>query len=225
VRISLVPAYEPCTQPNGDHQEPPADIGSCLPPMQTSPYVTVGTPDANGAGPNSTGFARYRAKVGEPGLPDDSDILIEYEITDVRCTSTFTATCSSTPNLTGGPDYTGTLGASVSGQITDHQNNDMTPPSGSYNKAGTVQPLQWAQWDELVELVCAETSNANIGATCGVSTSANVVVNNQPKIIDGGRMWAEKLSAIEVEDGGPDGRAYDTRLGNKLFATEGLFIP
>ena len=48
VRVSLVPAYEPCTSPNRTHG-PPLAFPSCSPPVQTSDFLTVGTPDANGA--------------------------------------------------------------------------------------------------------------------------------------------------------------------------------
>ena len=60
LRVSLVPAYAHCTAPNRTHG-PPLAFGSCSPPSQTSPNVTVGTPDANGAAANSTGFARFSA--------------------------------------------------------------------------------------------------------------------------------------------------------------------
>ena len=47
LRVSLVPAYEPCTSPNREHG-PPLAFPSCGPPVQASDHLTVGTPDANG---------------------------------------------------------------------------------------------------------------------------------------------------------------------------------
>ena len=58
MRVSLVPAYQACTVPNRVHG-PPLDSGSCNPPAQTSPNLTVGTPDANGPPANSVASARY----------------------------------------------------------------------------------------------------------------------------------------------------------------------
>src|SRR5690349_4715296 len=52
LRAALVPAYEKCTSPNTRHG-PPLAFPSCSPPVQTSNFLTVGTPDANGAGANS----------------------------------------------------------------------------------------------------------------------------------------------------------------------------
>jgi Tol biopolymer transport system component len=55
--LSLVPAYAPCTSPNRQHG-PPLDFSSCT-PSQTSPNLTVGTPDANGAAANSIGALQF----------------------------------------------------------------------------------------------------------------------------------------------------------------------
>src|SRR5205823_221541 len=46
--FSLVVAFEPCGSPNRTHATPLSQ-GSCNPPQQASDYLTVGTPDANGA--------------------------------------------------------------------------------------------------------------------------------------------------------------------------------
>src|SRR5262245_32968308 len=68
LRVSLVPSYNACTAPNRTHG-PPLAFPSCNPPVQTSTNVTVGTPDANGAAANSTGFAKLDVIVGAPGPP------------------------------------------------------------------------------------------------------------------------------------------------------------
>ena len=90
-----MPAYNQCAAPNRTHG-PPLAFPSCNPPVQSSGFVTVGTPDANGAGGELRGFAKYEAIVGVPGGVDDSDVEITVNITDVR-------------NKVGLADYTGQL--------------------------------------------------------------------------------------------------------------------
>ena len=63
LRVSLVPAYNQCSSPNRTHG-PALAFPSCNPPAQTSTTATIGTPDANGAQANSTGFVRLEALVG-----------------------------------------------------------------------------------------------------------------------------------------------------------------
>src|SRR5688572_9338293 len=79
VRVSLVPAFNACTAPNRTHG-PPLAFPSCSPPAQSSAYLTVGTPDANGAAANSAGFFRLDV---HPGATDN--ISTGVEISDVRC--------------------------------------------------------------------------------------------------------------------------------------------
>ena len=53
-RVPLVPVFQACTAPNSSHGAPLA-FSSCKPPTQGSSFLTVGTPDANARGANSTG--------------------------------------------------------------------------------------------------------------------------------------------------------------------------
>jgi hypothetical protein len=83
--IRIVPAYEPCGSPNAVHggtlSEP-----SCNPPVRTSDYLTVVTPDANGFSANSIGLVSL-AVVGEtpidPNNGDQADVNITVSLTDV----------------------------------------------------------------------------------------------------------------------------------------------
>src|SRR3954451_21308532 len=84
LRASMVPAYNACATPNRTHG-PPLAFPSCNPPVQSSTNITVGSPDANGAPANSTGFAKLDVIAGVPGPPDDSDVAISSSISDVRC--------------------------------------------------------------------------------------------------------------------------------------------
>src|SRR6186997_2789647 len=84
LRVSMVPAFNQCTAPNRTHG-PPLAFPSCNPPALSSTAVTVGTPDANGAPANSEGSVKLEVLVGVPGPPDDSDVLITSNATDIRC--------------------------------------------------------------------------------------------------------------------------------------------
>jgi hypothetical protein len=215
LRVSLVPAYNECFSGSSEHALP-GPVPSCRPPVQSSNYVTVGTPDANGAPARSIGFGRYSVVVGTPGPPSDSDINIDYEITDVRCKPA-TSACGSA-NTTGGPDYTGELFANATGQYTDHRNG----PSGQLGgtEAGTTVVMPWTP--NGVILSCSATADPTIGSTCEVHTTANAQ-SSGGFVVDGRRQWLEKLSLIEVWDGGADGIAWPEH--GDLFATEGIFIP
>jgi hypothetical protein len=100
LRVSLVPAYQECLVPNREHG-PPLDSASCNPPAQSSPNVTVGTPDANGPGANSVASARYGVQAGNPSdAEEDADVVIGIDATDIRASGDLS-------------DYTGELQAQV----------------------------------------------------------------------------------------------------------------
>ena len=101
LRASTVPAYKACTTPNRTHGAPLA-FPSCNPPVPASAYLTVGSPDANGAPANSVGSVRIDAKVGVPGPPDDSDVLLKASISDVRCTPAVDPSVCNSPNSVAG---------------------------------------------------------------------------------------------------------------------------
>ncbi len=120
IRMSLVPAYAPCTAPNRMHG-PPLAFASCNPPSQTSAQATVGTPDAFGGGANATGYVRFKfVCCGQ--APDDLDILMEVALNDVRCVPTGSR-CGTT-NASGPADYLGEMRFSFTVRLTDHWNAD-----------------------------------------------------------------------------------------------------
>ena len=65
--VPLVPAFKQCATTNRTHG-PPLAFPSCNPPVPSSNFVTVGTPDANGAPAKSQGFVKVavRAVSGPP---------------------------------------------------------------------------------------------------------------------------------------------------------------
>jgi hypothetical protein len=194
LRVSLVPAYRQCAAANRTHGAPLA-FASCNPPMLESSQLTVGTPDANGAGAASTGFAKFSVAAGVPGGVDDSDVRFTFSLTDVR--------------HQGGtlPDYTGELQATTTVRITDRV-------GGPASEAATVTDVAFP-----VTVPCTATSTAP-GATCAVTTSFDAVV---PGTVPEGKRTIWQLEQVRVQDGGPDGDVDTTP--NTLFAVQGVFVP
>jgi glucose/arabinose dehydrogenase len=193
----LVPAFAACTSPNAAHGGP-LSFGSCRPPAQISPHLTVGTPDANGQVAKSTGHVAFVARPGDAGTPaDEADLALRTSLTDVRRRSDLA-------------DYTGQLQASVALQLTDRQNGS-TP-----SDHGTAAPFTWT-WT----VPCAGTADTTAGSTCSSATSADAVLPGS--VVEGKRaIW--ELGRVAVVDGGPDGLA-STPAGNSVFAVQGVFVP
>jgi hypothetical protein len=209
LRVSLVPAFNACTTPNRTHG-PPLAFPSCNPPVQSSNSITVGTPDANGATANSEGFVKLAVQVGIPGPPEDSDVLITANITDVRCKAGTTA-CGSA-NAADGADYTGEVQGNATIRITDHFN---AIAAGGGTDPGTVVDIPFP-----VAAACAATASTGIGATCSANTSANATV---PGAVKDGKRATVEVGQITITDGGADG--VNATTPNTLFAVQGIFIP
>ena len=131
VSIKLVPAYQECTEgtDNATHGAPLA-VPSCNPVVQSSDYLTVGTPDANGKAPASSGDLTLRS-VGESPIDsnngDQGDVQVTGSITDVRNQSDLS-------------DYTGELRAVFSLRITDRHNGPASRRAG--NRGGRADRVQ-----------------------------------------------------------------------------------
>jgi hypothetical protein len=202
LRASLVPAYQECAAPNREHG-PPLVHPSCNPPAQSSPHVTVGTPDSNGAAANSVAFARYSAIPGAPATPaDEADVEIAIEASDIRSPGSLS-------------DYAGELQGRVSVRITD-RNNSLAPPVFPDDQTGTVQDTPVT-----VTVPCAPTANTLIGSTCSVNTTADSLV---PGTVTEGDRAVWQFDRVQLFDGGDDGEAGSAE-DNVLFATQGVFIP
>ena len=209
IRVSMVPAYNACAAPNRTHG-PPLAFPSCNPPVQSSTNLTIGSPDANGAGANSTGFIKIAVVVGTPGPPDDSNVLLTASATDIRCKAGVAA-CGSA-NAADGADYTGELEGDAQIRISDHFN--AVAPGGGTDPA-TVIDIPFP-----VITGCVATASTAVGSTCSVSTSANAVV---PGAVKDGKRAIVGIGQIQVFDGGPDGVAASDP--NTLFSVQGIFIP
>jgi hypothetical protein len=201
LRASLVPAYESCDAPNSTHGAP-LEHPSCTPPTPSSPNLTVGTPDANGAPVSSFASVLYRVQVGNPSnTTDDADVRIDVRATDVR----------EAGNLS---DYPGELQAIVDTRITDKLNS-LAPPIFPANMTGTVQDTPLS-----VTVPCTETAATTTGAVCSVATTADSLVPGMV-VEDSRSVW--ELEKVNLFDGGPDGDAETP--DNSLFATQGVFVP
>jgi hypothetical protein len=209
MRLSMVPAFKQCTSANRTHG-PPLAFPSCNPPVQTSTAVTVGEPTANGAAANSIGFIKISVLVGVPGPPDDSDVILVGNSTDIRCQAG-TAACGSA-NAADGADYTGELEGNAQIRISDHF-NAIAPGGGT--DAATVIDIPFP-----VTSPCTATASTSIGSTCNITTSANGVV---PGSVKDGKRAVVEIQQVQVSDGGPDGVVATTP--NTLFSVQGIFIP
>jgi hypothetical protein len=204
-RASMVPAYKQCIPPGNRQHGAPLVFPSCTPPVQESNFLTLGSPDANGAGANANGYILLRVKASSP-----EDVLIDSVGTDIRCKPGGPAAFCSTANAADGPDYSGGLQGNSMIRISDHYNGP------SLNEAATVQDIPFP-----VNGSCAATPTAtNIGATCSTHTSANAVVQGSVKDTQRGVV---ELAPLRVFDGGSTGAAGAPDA--TLFSVQGIFIP
>jgi hypothetical protein len=204
---SLVPAYNQCTAPNNNHGSPLA-YQSCSPPVQSSNFLTVGTPDANGAPVGMVGSVEFHVKGTSP-----EDVLIDFSVTDVRCAPATDAAVCNSANAADGPDYTGNLSFGMTQRASDHYNG------ASLNDAATVVDLP-GYFLGRVNAGCEATADTTTGSTCSISTTQNAIVSGSVK--DAAREVLE-LDQLSVTDGGADGQ-FDTP-DNTLFLVQGVFVP
>jgi subtilisin family serine protease len=199
--IRFVPAFEPCTSPNGSHNGP-LTAASCSPPVQTSDYVTVGAPDVNGKLANFVGEMTYQV-LGEspinPNNGDQADVHLNVKLTSVRELN----------QIDDFGDYTGNLQVRTSLRITDRLNGANSDQPGT----ATDLPFNFT-------VPCTATPSTSTGSTCSILTSADAVTSGM--VTEGKRaIW--ELGPTQVYDGGADGDV--ATPGNTLFAVQGTFAP
>jgi plastocyanin len=198
--FKLVPAYVACTAADSTHGVP-LSSASCNPPVPSSNFATMGTPDANGAAANSTGSLLFKV-VGEspinPANGDQANVQIVASITDVR------------DKGTPANDYAGQLRGVATLRITDRLNGPNLADSA------TVTDLAFP-----FTMPCTTNGSASIGSSCNVTTTADGLMAGA--VTESKRaIW--QLRNVEVFDGGTDGLAATTG-DNTLFAVQGLFTP
>jgi hypothetical protein len=202
IRVSLLPAYKECTAPNRTHGAP-LSFPSCSPPVQTSNFLTVGSPDANGAGANSIGSAVIAVTNASP-----REVRTSLSISDVRCKPGTAASVCSGANAADGPDYSGELQLLATVRVSDHYNGP------DLNEAATMQDIP-----DLAVFECVSTADTSIGGLCNALPPACLGCFPPP---DGQRAVIE-VTQIQIFDGGPDGSIATN--DNTLFAVQGVFIP
>jgi WD40-like Beta Propeller Repeat len=198
-RIHLVPAYQPCAAPNSTHGAP-LSSNSCSPPTQASSNLTIGTPDANGAGAKSIAVVYYRVRPGNPATPaNEADVKVTVAVSDVRTKALLT-------------DYTGELQLRSDLRLTDRDN---TPNPGGPG------PATVADTDLSFTVPCGATADTSVGSSCILNTTADAVY---PGLVQEGNRAIWELGHVKAYDGGPDGLA-STTGDNTLFLDQGLFVP
>jgi plastocyanin len=166
MRASLAPAYKPCTSANRTHGSPLA-FGSCSPPVQVSDFLTVGSPDANGAGANSIGSVTIQTLTS-------GDVQFSTSLTDVRNKSDLS-------------DYTGELQAQLPLRITDKTNGPtLTEPATGDTALSFAIPCT-ATAATTVGSTCSIATTANAVAPGAVVSGARAIWEVQGvKVFDGG---------------------------------------
>jgi hypothetical protein len=197
--ISLVPAYEDCGETADSMHGAPLAAPSCSAPAQTSAFLTVGSPDANGKPAISAGKLGLKVVGESPIIPsngDQANIEITMNITDVRKQSDLS-------------DYTGELRAVLGLRVTDRDNGSQL-----------VSPATVEDTPFEFNVSCSPTLGSEGGA-CNIATTADAVMTD---VVREGKRSIWGLSQVQVFDGGADGDA-DTAGDNTLFAVQGLFAP
>ena len=196
LRVALVPAHQECVAANSAHG-PPLAHDSCSPPLRDSGELTIGSPDSNGVGANSSGSVTMKVVNGSTSTSaDEADVTIAVSLTDVRRASDL-------------GDYGGELSARARIRLTDRLNS----PGGA--DAGTV-----SDFDLGFAVPCTPTVAPGTGSICSVTTTADAVTPGM--VVERARsVW--ELGRIALDDGGPDGLAATDN--NETFAVQGVFVP
>jgi len=210
LRAALVPAYEVCTSPNREHGPPLADP-SCAPPVQHSPVLTVGTPDANGFSAASVSSVRFRYG-GTPTPPEDSVVEAVVRITDVHC-RVLNAACPGGP----GSDFVGRVLVRMLVQITDKFNGPASTESATVQEMPIEIPVD-----------CVATAGS-VGSRCELTTSLDSLYPGS--VLDAKRaIW--EFGEVTVRDPGPNGTGYlagcPETCGDgdeSVFMRQGIFVP
>jgi hypothetical protein len=145
INVPLVPEFVACTAPNSEHVAPLAR-GSCAPPAQQSPLLTMSTNGQGGASahlnviPGNTSTAE-----------DEADVAISASVDDVKRQSD-------------GSDFVGRVALATTLRLTD-RNSGM-----SGGLSGTTRDFQLA-----IPVTCVSTPDPS-GSSCNASTSADAAM-------------------------------------------------
>jgi hypothetical protein len=165
--------------------------------------VTVGTPDANGAGAKSVGFLDIKVP-----SPSNGRVTITARISDVRCLPGTSAGVCSSANAEDGPDYSGRLQMNTTIRMTDH-----------YNGPGLNEPATVVDIPFPATLQCSATADTSIGGVCTIPENVT-----RPALVPDGAQSrvVVDVAQIQIFDGGADGQV--ATADNTRFEVQGLFI-
>jgi hypothetical protein len=212
VSDSLVVAYQPCNGSGNRLHGGALPFPSCNPPVQSSPWLTVGSPPNNGLPAQFIGQASYYACPVMPTCAGQSgNIQIIFDATGVRCRPALSAAnpaLCEPGTLTGA--YNGEVQLVSQIRITDDCNTGQPSPvvACTGTDPATVQDIPFPI-----------TASCNAGH-CAVTTTFNSVV---PGSVVAGAKMNIQMAQTQILDGGSDGLTGTP--GNSLFATEGVFVP
>jgi hypothetical protein len=219
-RDSLAIAYEGCAAPNAIHAAPLA-FRSCHPPKPSSPWLTVGTPDANGLPANFVGSSRLDVCQAST-VCVGSDIKVAVSLNDVRCTSDLASASPGVCPFGALGAYTGTVAAIYPMRLTDHC-NDLPPGVPPSCPAPPGLPATVLEFDFPVKIDCAAPTPGpppQPGSTCAIDTTFNAIL---PGSIPTSQRMNIQVGAVRVIDGGKDGDVGTP--DNTTFVEQGVFVP
>jgi hypothetical protein len=152
---------------------PPLGFGSCNPPVQSSPALTIGTADANGQPAKSVSTVLLETLPGVPATPtDEADVRATVVITDVYEQGSLI-------------DYAGEVAAHLGLRITDKLNSG----------PGVAATVSDTSLD--FDVPCAPTADTAVGATCTVQTTVDALI---PGAVPEGKRSIWALGQVEVDD-------------------------
>ena len=166
LRATLAPAYKPGSANNRAHGGG-LSYTSSNPPVQTSDFATVGTPDVNAAPANSVGAVTL-------SVLSPADVRVVGSITDVRNKSDLT-------------DYAGQLQLKLPVNITDKLNGPAANENATGNTAITFTLPCATTADTTIGSNCSLTTTANavLGGTAVDGARANWEIQDV-QVFDGG---------------------------------------
>ena len=202
-----LPAVHIAKQEHG----PPLEYQSCHPPVETSSYLTVGTPDVNGAAATRTASVSLNVIRWTLCPPDTSDLTITASITDVRCKPARLRHCASggTPSA-GQTTPVAWKAARRSGYPTTG-----TSCSGRWDRRcdGHRHPVTRA----------SELRSHLEGVHRQHLLGRNIHERARARRDQGGRAYPLRVTQIQVFDGGADGNLQTDP--DTLFEVQGVFVP
>jgi hypothetical protein len=211
ISVSLVPAFPECTAPNHEHG-PPLEFPSCYPAVEPNASVIFGYPEGTGTPANLVGRIKLVSDPGTPGPPDDSDLLMQGSVSDVRCRADVETCVNYVGSTSFNADYTGFLRATFTARITDRFNG---PDAGGGTDPATSTDLALS-----FTMTCDATPSTTTGSDCGANTSINSIV---PGWITDGKRTVFEVGQFGVLDGGTDGSP--STPPNATVLRQGVYSP